>query len=396
MENKKDELKKLVGEVMEELSTKAVEEKAPEVEVKADMDMDAMVDKLAAAIVENKGGDSTEAKEIKETLITPDMGVFPELKDLKTLSDEETIVTFWKALVQKDRSEEANQVFKALVESDTGDGGYLVPAPLATEIWRILPDVSVMRRIARTMPMTSLTLSLNGLEARPTAYWTNEYASKTTTSAEFDQTTLTAYKLVALLPASHELIADANIDLVRFIIELFAEEIGLKEDAAFFTGSGVGQPTGISTETISEQSAGASLDFDDIIDLIHLTPSSIRKAPGAAFVCHQQVIKLLRKIKDDDGGYIWRDGGGRIEGQTRAFPDRVYSYPIYEQNDLSQDELYFGDWKFYIIGDRQQITVSTTNEGGDAWRRDSTEIKAVERVGGVTVKVGAFAKLVNV
>ncbi|EKE05100.1 MAG: hypothetical protein ACD_19C00426G0122 [uncultured bacterium] len=43
-------------------------------------------------------------------------------------------------------------------------------------------------------------------------------------------------------------------------------------------------------------------------------------------------------------------------------PNTLYGYPFYEQNDLSQSELYFGDWAFYIIGDRQTVSVQTTNE----------------------------------
>lgn len=58
-----------------------------------------------------------------------------------------------------------------------------------------------------------------------------------------------------------------------------------------------------------------------------------------------------------------------MSGQTEKLPDTLYGYPFYEQNDLPQDRLYFADWSYYIIGDRQTMTVKTTTEGGDAWRR---------------------------
>jgi HK97 family phage major capsid protein len=99
------------------------------------------------------------------------------------------------------------------------------------------------------------------------------------------------------------------------------------------------------------------------------------------------VIRLLRLVKDSQNRYIWEPS---VQvGQ----PDRVYGKPIYEQNDLAQSELYAGDWSYYIIGDRQQIVVETTREGGDAWRRNATEIKAVERVDGECVLTSAFGKL---
>jgi len=42
------------------------------------------------------------------------------------------------------------------------------------------------------------------------------------------------------------------------------------------------------------------------------------------------------------------------------------------------------------------MAVQTTTEGGEAWRRNSMEIKAVERVDGRAVILTPFAKLTNI
>jgi len=316
-------------------------------------------------------------------------------KEERKEAGDNIIVSFLKSWVMEDRDPEAAKVFKALNEGTSADGGYLVPAPLAAEVWRVLPDYAVMRRIARTIPMTSQTLKVNSLSARPYAYWVSEYAKKTTTSAEFDQKTLTCNKLVCLLPVTHELLADANINLAQFVVELFAEAIATEEDKAFFTGSGTGRPKGITQETLTSFSAGASLNFDDIIKLIYSVPQSVRRSRNCAFVGNQTAMELLRKVKDGNNNYIWRDQGmfrGEVQRGPGAPDAIVYGYGIHEQNDLGR-EIYFGDWKYYLIGDRQQITVSKTDEGGDAWRRDATEFKAVERVDGRVVMTAPFAKL---
>lgn len=101
--------------------------------------------------------------------------------------------------------------------------------------------------------------------------------------------------------------------------------------------------------------------------------------PKAAFVGHRRVKRLLRKIKDQNNDYIWRDGKGGVggSGESVKLPDTLYGYPFYEQNDLPQSELYFGDWSMYIIGDRQTMVVQTTTEGGDAWRRNAMEIQNI-------------------
>lgn len=166
-----------------------------------------------------------------------------------------------------------------------------------------------------------------------------------------------------MLPVTEQLLADANINLVQFIIELFAEAIGLAEDKAFFTGSG--QPRGIAIESISQINAQGHGDFDDVIDLIDAVPSRVTSSPGAAFVGHRRTKSLLRKLKDNDGNYIWRNGGAskNNNGETVRLPDTLYDYPFFEQNDLPSNQLFFGDWRMYIIGDRQTMAVAKKSEG---------------------------------
>ena len=385
-------------------STEVESEQKAGSEVTAVADLATSIAEKLAGIIADKKGMATEEKNdlgshIRSKIYTSWAGVkeveYPT--DLKSLTKEEKIVTFFKALVFSKNDQNSQQVLRALVEGTDAEGGYLVPEELRTEVFRVLPDMTVMRKLARVLPMSTDTLKLNSLSARPTAYWTGEYQSKSTTSAEFNQITLSPNDLVCLLPISEQLLADANINLVQFIVGLFAEAIGLAEDKAFFTGSGTGQPRGISIESIASQSANGNPTMDDIIDLIDLVPQRVVQSPKAAFVGHRRTKRALRKIKDSNGDYIWRDGKGGVGGggELMRLPDTLYGYPFYEQNDLSQSQLYFGDWSMYIIGDRQTMAVSTTTEGGDAWRRNAMEIKAVERVDGRAVLTSPFAKLTN-
>lgn len=389
---------------------KAAEEEAKakaaaESKVVADV-ADRVATKLAELIATNKGitadADKRDLSQTVKTKIFTKWAGVQEVSyptDLKSLSKDEKIVTFFKALVYSRSDETSAKVLRALVEGTDSEGGYLVPQELRTEVFRVLPDMTIMRNLARVLPMTTDLMKINSLSARPQAYWTSEYQSSSTTSAVFGEISLTPNDLVCLLPISHQLLADANIDLVSFIVTLFAESIGLAEDQAFFTGSGTGQPKGISQETISNKTIGGSkTDFDDILDLIDLTPQRVVQSPKAAFVGHRNLKRLLRKIKDNNGDYIWRDGKGGVggSGESIRLPDTLYGYPFYEENFLAQKELYFGDWSMYVIGDRQTMAVQTTTEGGDAWRRNSMEIKAVERVDGKAIITVPFAKLTNV
>ena len=390
-----DLIKKLMKKVEAEEETiekETVKEKAVEVGVDMDTMLTKMGDIVAKAVIQANGELSKTDSEIKEKFFNRKDGLtaiqYPE--KLSELKGDEKIAVWFKSLIRKNDDMESARVFRALNEGSAGDGGYLVPEELKAEVWRILPDYSIMRKLARIIPMSTDSLRLNTLTAMPQAYWTSEYASKTTTSAEFGQIELTPYKLVCLLPVTDELVADANIQVVRFIVELFAERLGHQEDKAYFTGSGSGQPTGLMGSLSTSVNAGNAVSFDNVIDLIYKVPQAIRNSKKSAFVAPANVIKSLRKIKDSNNLYIWSPGDPN-NGQ----PERLYGYALYEQNSLAHNEMVFGDFNYYIIGDRQQLTVRTTNEGGDAWRRDSTEIKAKIRVDGEVILTSAFAKMVS-
>jgi len=396
----KDKIKALLKELEDEGSKEGDESKEGTDEKSLSIDALKLAEKIGDKIVSTieektqRKDDGTLTK-----LFTPKGGLeavkYPSNDELANLSKEDKILVWFKAMINKDRDNRADFVFKALIEGTDAQGGYLVPEEFRAEVFRILPDMAVMRKLARVIPMTTDTLNLNTLSARPYAYWTSEYASKSTTSAEFGRVTLQPNDLVCLLPVTHQLIADANIDVIRFVVELFAEAIAAAEDDAFFTGSGSGQPQGIaSCSSTGSIASGGLLNFDDIISAIYSRKQRIRQAPSAAFVGNRRVIEILRKVKDSNGRYIWTPGAS--SDVANRGPEMVYGYPIHENNDLSEHVLWFGDWKYYLIGDRQSLAVETTREGGDAWRRNATEVKAVERIDGKCVLGSAFVQITGI
>ena len=149
---------------------------------------------------------------------------------------------------------------------------------------------------------------------------------------------MTAHKVAAILYSSEELVEDSvEIDVVKLIISLFAEAIAEEEDKVITAGTGTGQPTGLTNCSISSVTCSGNLSFDDIINLIYALPSKYRR--NAKFLAHNTNIKELRKVKDNDGRYIWS------ESISPGQPATIYGYPIIENNWLSESEIYFGDYK---------------------------------------------------
>lgn len=312
------------------------------------------------------------------------------IKDKDSLTAEEKIVGFFHALVSKDEI-----ALKALSET-AADGGNLFPTEFLSELIKPLTIPPRMRALVRVVTMRRNTLTMPSLTTRPKVYWTAENAAKTTTTAQFGQVTLTARKAAAILYASDELIEDStDIDVVRLIIDLFAEAIGIEEDRVILRGNGTTEPTGLSTAvtatTIASVTCVGNLSFDNLISLIYALKQQYRS--GASFLIHPENGAELRKLKDSNGRYIWTDpqvGGGT--GLTLGNPASILGYPVYENYDMPSTAIYFGNWKLaYWLGDRKQMTVKITQDSETAFVHDQTGIRVVERLGG-NVVLGEAAK----
>lgn len=284
------------------------------------------------------------------------------------------------------------KLIKALNEAGAGtDGGYLFPDEFRAELIREIEQIPHMRGLVRVLPMKRDVMKIPGLISGPNIYWISEAYTKYTTSIDFKENTLTAYKMASILNITDELLADCDtFDILALVRTLFAERIAREEDRVITVGSGTGQPTGlVNCASFPSVTCSGNLDFDDMIDLVYTVPSQYRT--GASFLVHNENIGELRKVKDTDGRYIWQ------EPLSATQPATIFGYPVYENNHASESRIYFGNWKeVYILGDRQQMTLMTTNTTETAWYKDLTSVRVVERIAGNCVNVKAGAMLITI
>lgn len=288
------------------------------------------------------------------------------------------IATYFKALIQGN-----TPVVRALVEGTDALGGYLVPEEFRAEVVQEMQNAVVMRNIAFVLPMGTDTFDIPTEAARPTVYWGTEDATIQTSSAEFGEVTLTPHKLIGRIAVTHELFQDSAIPVVRYLARIFAEEIGEKEDKAFFVGSGSGQPKGIDQETLTTVTAGSN-KADSLINLFYTLKKVYRGR--ASWVMNTHTLRNTRKLKDSQNQYLWQPSLQAGE------PEVLLGRPVYEQNDLADGKIFFGDYSYYFIGDREQMSAETTREGGTAWERDRIELKVRERVDGEVALTRAFVE----
>ena len=176
----------------------------------------------------------------------------------------------------------------------------------------------------------------------------------------FGQVTLGAYKVGTAIKISEELIHDSVFDLESYMAEEFARRIGSKEEEAFLIGDGSGKPTGVFT-TVTEgvTSTGANITFDDVMDLYHSLKSPYRK--NSVWILNDSTVKALRKLKDNNGNYIWQPS------VQAGVPDMILNRPYYTSSyapeiALGNKVLAFGDFSHYWISDRQGRSFKRLNE----------------------------------
>ena len=170
--------------------------------------MDEVTEKLAKSIKTKLGLDNLTDLNSKVDKILNDQekgnSKIAELlkgKDLAskkdTLTKEEKIVGFYHALVTGDLA-----IVKALSEGTAAAGGYLFPDEFRAEIVRWLAEQNRMRGLVRVVPMKRDIMKVPVLASTVKVYWTAENAAKSTTTARFDEATLTARKVAAIMYAS--------------------------------------------------------------------------------------------------------------------------------------------------------------------------------------------------
>lgn len=253
-------------------------------------------------------------------------------------------------------------VHNVLSTTPDEDGGFLVPLEFEREIVKALDEENVIRRLAKVVT-TYHERKIPVALGHSVAQWTTENSAYTESNPTFGQKQIDAYKLTDLCRVSVELLKDSTFDIEAYLRQEFARAFGIAEEEAFCIGNGTTQPTGIFTAnggTVGVTAASATaITVDEIISLVHALKAPYRK--NAKFLMNDATVALLRKLKDQNGQYLWQPS---VQAGT---PDRLLGYEIYTSPYVPVAEagaltIAFGDFKNYWIGDRAGRTVQRLNE----------------------------------
>lgn len=260
-----------------------------------------------------------------------------------------------KAMLDAFRSN-FKRVSNILQEGVDADGGYLVPEEYDRRLIDTLSEENIMRRLA-TIITTSGEHKINIAATKPAASWIEEGGALTFGDATFSQILLDTHKLHVAIKVTEELLYDNAFNLEGYILDQFGKALGNAEEDAFLNGDGTGKPLGLFAATGGGTVAGtltAAIKSDDMLDLVYALKRPYRKK--ASFIMNDKTLSSLRKLKDNNGAYIWQPSYQAGE------PDRVLGYAVHTSAYAPEDAIAFGDYKYYNIGDRGTRSFSELRE----------------------------------
>ncbi|MBX7536418.1 phage major capsid protein [Qipengyuania sp. GH1] len=268
----------------------------------------------------------------------------------------------------------ATAEYKSVSGAVPSDGGYAVPRQIDALIARQLSEASPIRAIAQVVQTGSAGYRKLVTTGGTASGWVSEtQARPETDTPSFAEIAPPTGELYANPAASQAMLDDAGFDIESWLAGEIAAEFARAEGAAFVNGSGVNQPRGFLAAPAS--SAGdATRAFGTLqyvgsgdaaglgsaaeialIDLVHALKAGHRQ--GASFVMNSATLAEIRKLKTDDGAFLWQPG--LVEGQ----PDRLLGYPVVEAEDMPDVAagtcpIAFGNFRNgYLIAERSATQV---------------------------------------
>ena len=268
---------------------------------------------------------------------------------------------FWNAMRSK---APMPAVTNALQVGTDSEGGYLVPDEYERTLVEALEEENIFRQMAKVIKTSSGDRKIPVVASKGTASWIDEEGAYPESDDSFGQVSIGAYKLGTMIKVSEELLNDSVFDLQSYISREFARRIGAKEEEAFFTGDGKGKPLGVlaatgGAETGVTAASATAVTADELMDLYYSLKSPYRKK--SMWVLNDSTIKAIRKLKDNNGQYLWQPS------LTAGAPDMILGRPIKTSAYMpaiaaGAKTIAFGDFSYYWIADRQGRSFKRLNE----------------------------------
>lgn len=274
------------------------------------------------------------------------------------------------------------------------DGGFLVPERLRSTLLSVALETSIVRPRAMVVPMDSAkvpfpiidsTSNVSSVFGGMIAYWTEEAGQLSRSSAKFGRVVLDAKKLTGYSVVPNELFADAILAFEAFLSQKWPEALSFAEDAAFFDGTGVGEPLGFlradAAVSVTKETGQAAdtVVWENITKCFaRMLPTSLGRAVWLANIDTFHELATMALSVGTGGSAIWLNNGSEGPPMTILGRPVIFTEKCNTLGDAG--DINFVDLSYYLIGDRQQMQMATSEHV--EFDTDQTAVRIIERADG--------------
>lgn len=259
-----------------------------------------------------------------------------------------------------------NPDIRAAMSTTTGsEGGYTVATEFSKKLIEAMKATGSVRSVASVIqtatgaqmlfPTTDATAEEGEIIGQNTIVTVGE--------TTFGQASLDVYKYSSKsIALPFELLQDSMFDIEAYIQNLLRLRLGRIQDRHHVLGTGTAQPKGVVTASALGKAGAtgsvATAGYDDLVDLEHSVDPAYRAA--CKYLMNDSTLKVLRKIKDDNGRPIFVPG--YEQGNPGGAPDRLLGREIVINQYVaamaaSAKSILFGDFSKYLIRDVMDVTL---------------------------------------
>lgn len=285
---------------------------------------------------------------------------------------------------------------RAATNLEKGVNGAVIPKTIANKIIETVKELSPIYA-ATTKYHVKGELSFPVYDEstqRIQCAYANEFTALTSTAGKFTSVSLTGFLAGVLSKVSKSLVNNAQFDLVSYTINKVAQAVAEFLENELINGT-ASKMTGITSATTAVTAASATaVTADELIDLQMSVPEVYQGK--CEWYMHKDTLKLLRKLKDNDGNYVLN------RDLTTAFGWTLLGRPIKITESMPKAEagkvsIVYGDMSGLYVKivedmDIQVLTEKFADEhaiGVIAWLEMDSKIIEPQKIVSLKMKAGA-------
>jgi HK97 family phage major capsid protein len=311
-------------------------------------------------------------------------------------SFEDYVRATWHRNKSADAVEKIAQIRNATSSVVPSEGGFLVPEVFRSQLLQLSLETSVVRPRATVVPMEAprvpfpmidSTTNAGSVFGGMIAYWGEESAAFTESSPRFGRAVLDAKKLTGFALVPNELLQDSFTSFTALLEGLWPKALAFFEDLAYMTGTGVGEPLGFigagnaASIAITKEAGQTAntINTENVINMYsRMFPASLNQA---VWYASPETLVQLYTLSVNVG-----TGGAPVMLLNIAGPGpmTILGRPLVITEKASQlgtrGDLVFADLNYYLIGDRQMMSMDQSTDYRFA--NDQTAYRILQRVDG--------------